>query len=230
MCKSVWFQWLGCGGVVMDKPYFRSLFRPELESPIFVEGLPGFGNVGKLAARLLIEFTRANVFAELYSPSFPDYVIVNSDGICRPPRYEFYAASLGNTNFIILTGDAQPSRDDIVAHYTLCDEILDFVEPYGCKLIVTLGGVPTPRPAGEVYVAATSEELGVETMEKGAVIYGGGRIVGATGLMLGLAKNRGWQGVSLLGSTTGLKNDKESAFAVFKLLTKMVGAEARSGL
>jgi len=214
----------------LDKPYFRSLFRPELENPIFVEGLPGFGNVGKIATRLLIEFTRASVFAELYSPSFPDYVIVNSDGICRPPRYEFHTASLGKTNFIILTGDAQPSRDDIVAHYTLCDEILNFVEQYGCKLIVTLGGVPTPHPAGEVYVAATSEELAVETMEKGAVIYGGGRIVGATGLMLGLAKNRGWQGVSLLGATTGLKNDKEAAFSVFKLLTKMVGAEARPGL
>jgi len=214
----------------MDKPYFRSLFRPELENPIFVEGLPGFGNVGKIAARLLIEFTRANVFAELYSPSFPDYVIVNSDGICRPPRYEFSTASLGKTNFIILTGDAQPSRDDIVTHYTLCDEILDFVEQYGCKFIVTLGGVPTPRPAGEVYVAATSEELAVETMEKGAVIYGGGRIVGATGLMLGLAKNRGWQGVSLLGATAGLKNDKEAAFTVFKFLMKMVGAEAGSRL
>jgi len=214
----------------MDKPYFRSLFRPELENPIFVEGLPGFGNVGKLAARLLIEFTRAGVFAELYSPSFPDYVIVNSDGMCRPPRYEFYTASLGKTNFIILTGDAQPSRDDIVAHYTLCDEILDFVEQHGCNYIVTLGGVPTPRPAGEVYVAATSEELAVETMEKGAVIYGGGRIIGATGLMLGLAKNRGWQGVGLLGATTGLKNDKEAAFAVFKFLMKMVGAETRSGL
>jgi len=214
----------------MDKPYFRSFFRPELEDPIFVEGLPGFGNVGKIAARLLIEFTRANVFAELYSPSFPDYVVVNSDGICRPPRYEFYTASLGKTNFIVLTGDAQPSRDDIVAHYTLCDEILDFVEQYGCKLIVTMGGVPTPSPAGEVYVAATSEELAVETMEKGAVIYGGGRIVGATGLMLGLAKNRGWQGVSLLGATAGLKNDKDAAFTVFKFLMKMVGAEAGSGL
>jgi len=217
-------------GALMDKPYFRSLFRPELENPIFVGGLPGFGNVGKIAARLLIEFTRATVFAELYSPSFPDYVIVNSDGICRPPRYEFHSASLGKTNFIILTGDAQPSRDDIVAHYTLCDEILDFVEQHGCRFAVTIGGVPTPRPAGEVYVAATSEKLAVETMEKGAVLYGGGRIVGATGLMLGLAKSRGWEGVSLLGATSGLKNDKDAAYTVFKFLMKMVGAEARQGL
>lgn len=201
------------------------LYQPKLENPVFVEGLPGFGNVGKIAARLIIEFIRANVFAELYSPSFPDYVMVNKDGICLPPRYEFYTASLGNTQFIILTGNAQPSREDVVAHYELCDDILDFVAQYGCKFIATMAGVTTPRPAGEVYVVATSPELSAKAVEKGAVVYGGGRILGAAGLLLGLAKNRGWEGVCLLGATTGLKADRGAAFSVFKLLMRMFGSE-----
>jgi len=209
----------------MDKPYFRNLFRPELKEPVFVEGLPGFGNVGKIAARLLIEFTQAKLFAELYSPSFPDYIIVNKNGICRAPRYEFYASSAGKTHFIVLTGDAQPSIEDIVAHYRLCGEILDFIQEHGCKLLVTMGGVPMPRPAGEVYVAATSSKLAVEIMEKGAVIYGEGKIMGATGLLLGLAKSRGWEGACLLGATTGLKADREAAFSVFKFLMKMLGTD-----
>jgi len=209
----------------MDKPYFRRLFRPELESPVFVEGLPGFGGVGKIAARLLIEFTRAKPFAELYSPSFPDYVIVSADGVCRPPRYGFYASSMGKSHFIILTGDVQPSLDDVVVHYQLCDEILNFVEQYGCKFIVTMGGLPMPRPAGEVYVAATSQKLASEIVEKGAVLYGGGKIMGATGLLLGLAKSRGWEGVCLLGATTGIKADRGAALSVFKFLMKMLGTE-----
>ncbi len=210
----------------MDKPVFRFLSRPAFENPVLVEGLPGFGNVGKLAARLLIEFTRAEVFAELYSPSFPDYVFVEKDGICRPPRYELSTATFGKTQFIVLTGDAQPSREDVLAHYMLCDEILNFAEQFGCKYLATMGGVPQPRPAGEVYVAATSAGLAVETMEKGAVIYGAGRIVGAAGLLLGLAKERGWNGVCLLGATTGLKADKGAAFNVFKLLMRLQGVEA----
>lgn len=201
------------------------LTQPKLESPVFIEGLPGFGNVGKMAARLIIEFTHANVFAELYSPSFPDYVAVNKDGICRPPKYEFYTASLGKTQFVILSGDAQPSREDILAHYTLCDDILDFVAQYGCKFIATMAGVTTPKPAGEVYVAATSPELAVKAVEKGAVVYGGGRILGAAGLLLGLAKNREWEGVCLLGATTGLKADRGAAYSVFKLLMRMFGSE-----
>ena len=210
----------------MDKAVFRFLSRPVLENPVLVEGLPGFGNVGKLAVRLLIEFTRAEVFAELYSPSFPDYVFVEKDGVCRPPRYEFSAATFGKTQFLILTGDAQPSREDVLAHYMLCDEMLDFAGQFGCKYLATLGGVPQPHPAGEVYVAATSSGLAVETMEKGAVLYGAGRIVGAAGLLLGLAKERGWNGVCLLGATTGLKADKGAAFNVFKLLMRLHGVEA----
>jgi len=214
----------------MDKPYFRHLFRPELKEPVFVEGLPGFGNVGKIAAQLLIDFAQAKPFAELYSPSFPDYVIVNKNGICRAPRYEFYASSVGKTHFIILAGDVQPSVEDIVAHYRLCGEILDFIEEHGCKFFVTMGGVPMPRPAGEVYVAATSSKLAVEIMEKGAAIYGGGRIMGATGLLLGLAKSRGWEGACLLGATTGIKADREAAFSVFKFLMKMFGTDVGKDL
>jgi uncharacterized protein (TIGR00162 family) len=207
----------------MDKPYFRYFFEPQLEKRIFVEGLPGFGNVGKIAAQLLIEFTRAKVFAELYSPSFPDYVIVNEDGTCRPPRYEFYAASTEKNQFIILTGDSQPALEDLLAHYDLCDEILDFAEKYGCKFIVTMGGVPTQQSGGEVYVAATSEKLALENVDKGALIYGKGRIMGATGLLLGLAKKRGWEGICLLGATSGIRADRESALSVFKFLTKTLG-------
>ena len=207
----------------MDKLYFRYFFEPQLEKPVFVEGLPGFGNVGKIAAQLLIEFTSAKVFAELYFPSFPDYVVVNSDGTCRPPRYEFYAASTEKNQFIILTGDSQPSLEDLLAHYDLCDEILDFAEKHGCKFIVTMGGMPTPQSGGEVYVAATSEKLALENVEKGALIYGKGRIMGATGLLLGLAKKRGWEGICLLGATTGIRADRESARSVFKFLTKTLG-------
>ena len=152
--------------------------NPVLENPIFVQGLPGFGNVGKIAAHLLIKFCGAKPFAELYSPSFPDYVSVNSKGIYRLPRYEFYAAPMEKNDFVIMTGDVQPSFDDVVAHYELSSEILDIVEKQGCSLIITMGGVPIAEEKAQVYVAATSPRLAAEFMEKGAVIYSKGRIVG----------------------------------------------------
>ena len=213
---------------IMNKPYFRHLFDPELEAPVFVEGLPGFGNVGKIAAGLLIDFAQAKLFAELYSPFFPDYVIVDKEGICRPPRYEFYASTTGKNHFIILTGDTQPSLEDLVAHYETCGEILDFIGKYGCRLIVTIGGVPTPEPKGEIYVAATSQKLASNIAEKGATTYGKGRIIGATGLLLGLAKTRGLKALCLLGATTGLQADREAAFSVFQFLMKTLGTDVKT--
>lgn len=214
----------------MDKPYFRQIFNPVLENPIFVQGLPGFGNVGKIAAYLLVKFCGAKSFAELYSPSFPDYVSVNSNGICRLPRYEFYAAPMEKNDFMIMTGDTQPSFDDVVAHYEVCSEILDLVEKYGCNFVVTMGGVPISEDKAQVYVAATSPRLAAEFMEKGAVIYSKGRIMGANGLMLGLAKERGINGICLLGATTGFRADRGAGFSVFKFLMKALGNEVKEGL
>ncbi len=214
----------------MDKPYLREIFNPALENPIFVQGLPGFGNVGRIAAHLLIKFCSAKPFAELYSPSFPDYVSISSKGIAHLPRYEFYFAPMEKNNLVIMTGETQPSFDDVVAHYHVCAEIVDFVERLGCHFIVTIGGVPITEDKAQVYVAATSPRLATEFMEKGAAIYGKGRIVGGTGLTLALAKERNLEGVCLLGTTTGFKADRGAGFLVFKFLLKALGKEIKEGL
>jgi uncharacterized protein (TIGR00162 family) len=213
----------------MDKPYLREIFKPALENPIFVQGLPGFGNVGRIAAHLLVKFSEAKLFAELYSPSFPDYVSVSSKGICHLPRYEFYSGPMEKNNLIIMTGETQPSFDDVVAHYQVCAEIVDVAEKLGCRFIVTMGGVPISEDKTQVYVAATSPRLAAEFMEKGAVIYSKGRIVGGTGLTLALAKEKSLEGICLLGTTTGFKADRGAGFQVFKFLMKALGKEIKEG-
>jgi uncharacterized protein (TIGR00162 family) len=214
----------------MDEPYFREMFKPTLENPVFVQGLPGFGNVGRIAAHLLIKFCEAKPFAELYSPSFPDYVSISTKGIAHLPKYEFYSAPMEKTNLVIMTGETQPSFDDVLAHYHVCDEIVDFVEKLGCHFVVTMGGVPLTEEKTQVYIAATSAKLATEFMEKGSVIYSKGRIVGGTGLTLALAKERGFDGVCLLGATTGFKADRGAGFQVFKFLMKALGKEIKEGL
>jgi proteasome assembly chaperone (PAC2) family protein len=214
----------------MDKPFFREMFNPALENPVFVQGLPGFGNVGRIAAHLLIKFSEAKPFAELYSPSFPDYVSISTKGIAYLPKYEFYSAPLEKNNLVIMTGETQPSFDDVLAHYQVCSEIVDFIEKLGCHFIVTMGGVPLSEDKTQVYVAATSSRLATEFMEKGSVIYSKGRIVGGTGLTLALAKERGLEGICLLGTTTGFKADRGAGFHVFKFLMKALGKEIKEGL
>jgi proteasome assembly chaperone (PAC2) family protein len=214
----------------MDKPYLRVLSNPSLENPILVEGLSGFGNVGRIAALFLVKFFEAKPFAELYSPMFPDYISISSKGIAHLPKYDFYYAPVEKNNLIIMSSEIQPPIDDVVSHYAICEEVLNFAESIGCKFIVTLGGVPMVEDKTEIFVAATSNRLAADFMEKGAVIYSKGRIVGGTGLILALAKERNLDGVCLLGTTLGFKPDREVGFLVFKFLMKSLGKEIKEGL
>ena len=46
-------------------------------------------------------------------------------------------------NIVIMTGEIQPSFDDVVAHYQVCEEVIDFAENFlGSHFIVTMGGRP----------------------------------------------------------------------------------------
>jgi len=214
----------------MDKPYLHVLSNPSLENPIFVQGLPGFGNVGRIAAHFLVKFFDAKLFAELYSPTFPDYISITSKGVACLPKYDFYYAPMEKNTLIIMSGEIQPSFDDVLAHYTICESVLDFVESLDCKFVVTMGGVPITEDKTEIFVAATSNRLATDFVEKGAVVYSKGKIVGGTGLTLALAKERNIDGVCLLGTTLGFKADREAGFLVFKFLMKALGTEIKEGL
>ena len=213
----------------MEKPFFREIITPNLENPVFIQGLPGFGNVGRIAANLLVNISEAKLFAEFYSPFFPDYVTVSSEGICNLPKFEFYSATMENTYIIIMTGETQPSFDDVLAHYQVCSEIIEFIKKLGCTFMVTMGGVPIADNRDNVYVAATSSRLISEFKEQGAIIYEKGKIVGGTGLTLALAKQLDIEGICLLGSTAGFKADQGAGYQVFKLLMKFLGKEIKEG-
>jgi len=213
----------------MKQTYIRAVSQPTLENPVLVAGLLDIGNIGRTVAKLLIEFTCAELFAELYSPTFPDYVFIDKEGICQLPKYEFYA-SAKSRNIVILTGDSQPPLEDIPAHYEVCGDTLDFALNLGCSSIITMAGAPSPHPTNAVYVAGTSRKQVEKFVENGAVPYMGGRIIGAPGLLLGLAEKRGLKGVCLLGSTAGLKTDREAAFRVYKILKSVLGTEVLEGL
>lgn len=214
----------------MDKPIYQEVQKPNLENPILVQGLSGFGNVGKIACHLLIKYAGAKLFANLYSPTFPDYVTVNTDGTCQPPHIELYQSHTEKDNFIILTGDAQPSFDDVPAHYALATQIITLAQQLKTNFIITLGGIPQTEEKTAIYVAATNSRLAQEFAEKGATLYTKGRITGATGLTLALAKQNHIDGVTILAATTGFEADRGAGFNVFKYLMKTLGNEVKEGL
>lgn len=215
----------------MEDVLIRALDKVELRNPVLVEGLPGVGNVGKLAADYLRDQVKAKPLATIYSKFFPPQVYVSEEGLIRLVSQDLtFVKGKGNGHgdLLILGGDYQGIPAE--GQYELTDRVLSFCQKLGVRQLYTLAGfaqghaVDTPRVLG----AATSMSL-VEEMKKHGVVFSrndpGGGLIGASGLFLGLGKTYDMEGVCLMGETSGYFVDPRSAEAVLKVLTKVLHVE-----
>ncbi|MHB8605020.1 MAG: proteasome assembly chaperone family protein [Thermoplasmatota archaeon] len=219
------------GGVTLKDVDITYTEEPQLVDPIFVEGLPGVGNVGKLAADHLIQELGAKKFAEIHSRYFPPQVLVLADGTIRLVNNELYywkAQNADQKDLLLLIGDYQGLTAD--GQYMLVDAVLDVVAKLGSKTLYTLGGYGTGKMHDKPRVlgAATDKEF-VKDMKKRGVVFRknepGGGIVGASGLLLGLGKQRGMRGVCLMGETSGYLVDPKSARSVLEILSGILNVK-----
>jgi uncharacterized protein len=204
--------------------------RPVLKNPVFIEGLPGVGNVGKLAAEHLVDELRAQKFITLQSKYLPPQVLVGDTGILRLVSNDmYYLKGKGKCcDMVFLVGDYQGITPE--GQYELAFRSLELVEKYKVKRIYTLGGygvgriIEKPRVLG----AATEPAL-VEEMKGSGVIFSKGEpgsgIIGASGLLLGLAARWNIPGVCLMGETSGYFVDPKSARMVLEVLTELLGVK-----
>ncbi len=100
----------------------------------------------------------------------------------------------------------------------------------GVKEIYTLGGYGLGYEIEDPKVlCATTDSSLVKQMKRYGAIFKknepGGGIVGASGLLLGLGKLRGFQGVCLMGETPGYLVDPKSAKAVLNVLMKVTNID-----
>jgi uncharacterized protein (TIGR00162 family) len=128
---------------------------------------------------------------------------------------------------VVLTGDAQPQSGP--GQWALVEAVLDRLAPLGCRELFTLGGFGTGTRVEhpEVLCAGTDKatvarlrKLGLHAPDEDSP---GGGIIGASGLFLGLAAQRGWTGACLMGETNGYLIDPKAARAVLVALGKALG-------
>jgi uncharacterized protein (TIGR00162 family) len=208
----------------MKTTTIKELTKIELKNPVLIEGLPGLGMVGRIATRYLAKQLKAKKLANLYSPHFPYYVLVNKKGSVRLLCGEFYfwKNEAEENDFIFFTGDSQAQT--IEGQYDVASCILDFAEKNNVKIVVTIGGYrkeveKTPK----VMVASTNPELLNKALQTKAIVSSAGNpIVGTAGLLLGLARFRKIDAICLLGETRGYLPDPRAAKSVIEILQKML--------
>ena len=159
--------------------------------PVFIEGLPGIGNVGKVVVDYLIDKLKAKKVGSLFSYDLPHSVFVTEKGLVQLPSIDIYHLNYKKTDYLFLTGDAQPAVER--ASYELTNAIIEMLYSFNVKEIVTLGGIgldDIPKDP-QIYVTGNKKPFVKEFSDIGAnsKIFGiVGPIVGVSGLLLGLSK------------------------------------------
>jgi len=179
----------------------------SIDKPILVEGLPGIGNVGKVAVDFIVDQLKAKKVYSFFSYSFPHTVFVNEQNLVELPTIDLYYKKLKGKHFLFLCGDVQPV--DETGSYEFTDKVLDLVQQFNVQEIITLGGIGLKQipKQPKVYCTANSKKI-IQKYKKDVVfhenLYGVvGPIVGVSGIMVGLAKKRNIEAISFLAETYG---------------------------
>ena len=211
--------------------------KPKLRNPIMIEGLPGYGQVGRLVAEHMVKELKGKKFAELYSAHFPPQVMIKQDGLVDMITNNFFAITgKGKRDIIMVVGEAQAAT--VTGQYEICNKILDVAQEFKVKEIVTIGGYATGRLMKEpkVYGAATNKEV-IKEFEKYGVSFQSapgeirGGIVGISGLLVGLSNLRDINATCLMGETPGhpLLIDAKAAEAIIAVLAKHLKIDIHLG-
>jgi uncharacterized protein (TIGR00162 family) len=210
--------------------------KPKLKNPVLVVGLPGVGNIGRVAVGYLISELHAKKFADLYSKWFFPFVVLHEKSTVSLLKNElhYYKGKAGQRDMIFLVGDCQSLSPQ--GHYDVIEEVLDFLAKFGVREIVTVGGLATGElDTGKKVIGAVNDEKLAKKYGKYGIDFNAGDkvgyIVGAAGLMLGLGKERGMEGLCLLGQTSGfpIVTDPKAAENTLDVLVKIFGLKIDMG-
>jgi uncharacterized protein len=198
---------------------------------VLICGLPGAAYIGKLSVDYLVQQLKAELVGEVYSRFFPPYVIIKEDGLVELLRNELHLLKEeSGKDLAFLTGNAQAFSPE--GQYDVTEKVLDWAIENGVKRVYSVAALVTDRQydAPDVYASATSAALLEEAKSRGAKVLDHGIIGGENGLIMGLARKKGLDGICLLAETHGYQTptgeyviDPRAAKAALNVLTQILG-------
>jgi len=228
----------------------RLYIEPKLQKPDLVASWPGIGNIGLIAADTLRRQIGGEELGEIEPWDFfyPRRVIIK-DGILTDlefPSNKFYYQRLAKKDLILFIGEEQPIDGGRVyaegkKAYQIANLVLDVAERFGCQRVYTSGAAValtrhTLKP--RVWAVTSSESLikEVKSYENTVLMSeiegrgDWGSISGLNGLLLGLARKRGFEAICLMGEIPDYLSGAPFPYpraskSVLEVLTNLLGIQ-----
>ncbi len=200
----------------MQKPV--ELILPKIEGPIFIEGYPGIGLVGHIAANFLIKELNMDMIGYVESEFLPPMALI-LEGKPNPPL-RFY----GKDNLILAVADIYTTPTLVNA---IAREIISYLKENNAQKVISLGGMGIGffKEQMGVWGVGASDEENRELENAGINVLTYGSIMGMSGRMLWEASREKLKAYVLLGETFGDRPDPRAAANVIEALKKFVPVE-----
>ncbi len=130
---------------------------------------------------------------------------------------------ISSKDLILLTGDSQPVVPG--SEYVLSEQILDLITRFKISNIYSLASYVTGTFVNDpkIYGTATNPEMIKSFRSFNISTLDNGNITGMNGLILGLGKLRGIEGICLLGETSGYVIDAKASKNLLEILNNVLG-------
>ncbi len=180
----------------------------DLDEPVLVEGLPGAGLVGKIAADHLVESFGMDYLAGVTCEGLPDAVVYRSDSRDLVPPVRLYADA--DRDLLVLQSDV-PVSPSQAGGFAGC--VTDWIEDVGA-LPLYVSGLPEEKSPDEVpavYGVATGGAAGLVEEVDLAPPAEGGLVSGPTGALLAEAGRADLDALGVIAETEARFPDPEAA-------------------
>lgn len=191
---------------------FHETKKIELVKPTLVEGFPGLGLVGTIAASFLVEKLKMEQVGYITSDQFPPLSAVHNYTALHPAR--IYASKKHNL-IVVLSEFVVPMN----AIYDLTDKLVEFSKQKKVSRTIALGGITIKGEQDTVYAIASSPELGKQISKiKTVELIKEGATTGISGVLLARATIEEFPVISLLAEAHPEYMDPRAAAMVLEVL------------
>jgi uncharacterized protein len=212
------------------KKLIKLYAKPKLKAPVMLAAWPGVGNVAMVVANYLLDKLDFKDLAEIDASYFFDPIgVLAREHIIETPQFPqshfyYWKNKKGKNDVILFIGDDQPD----VKIYDFAGCVLDFGEVFGVERVYTCAAAMTNIHFTEqpkTWAVATNKRLAEELKKYELLQKGSIQIAGLNGLLLGLAKERDFDGVCIMTevpSQTSRMENPMAALAILKTFMKLL--------
>lgn len=205
----------------------RIVEKPKLNNPAIIEGFPGIGMIGTIAASFLAEKLEMKLIGYFSSPHFPPIAAIHDYVPVSPSR--IYASE--KNDLVVIFSELVIPAQLVVP---LSEKIIEFAEKVNARGIYSFAGIASPTPDEKMYAIASTKKLVEEMKKQNFELVKEGATQGVSGVLIAECAAAKFPAVNFMAQTSSPLDpraaakliDRVSPYLGIEVDTKPLVAEA----